>query len=257
MTTTAPRAAETDTAPASYGHRSQAIVASDYLFTGGQIGAPLRQGNGHPDHAAEGSFEEQVAICLEHLDAITTAQGSSRLRVVELAAFVAEPDARHRLERVVNGFFGTAPPLLHYQEVSDVALHGLVELDWIVSLDDTIPIAEAAAVISALGSNTTDDAVVVSGPFLITNGVLGRGDTMTAAAKDAFAQVSQRLSTHGASLESVLKMTVYIDQFDRYPEFNAVTQRLLNARPLPTRSVVVSSAITGDAALRIDLVAQP
>ena len=39
----APRAAETDTAPASYGHRSQAIVAGDLLFTGGQIGAPMHR----------------------------------------------------------------------------------------------------------------------------------------------------------------------------------------------------------------------
>ena len=51
-------------------------------------------------------------------------------------------------------------------------------------------------------------------------------------------------------------MTVYIDEFDNYPQFNAVTQRLFTVPPVPTRSVVVSPETTGDAAIRIDLVAQ-
>ena len=51
-------------------------------------------------------------------------------------------------------------------------------------------------------------------------------------------------------------MTVYIDEFDSYPQFNAVTQRLLTIPPLPTRSVLVSPETTVDAAIRIDILAQ-
>lgn len=248
------RAAETDTAPASFGHRSQAIVASGYLFTGGQIGAPVSRSEPREDYVATGSLAEQVAICLQHLDAITTAQGSTRDRVVELAAFVAESGARETFDRVVAGFM-TPPPLVRYQEVADVALHGLVELDWIVAVDESITIGDGAEVIRPLGSTTTGDRVIRSGPFLLTNEVLGHGATMGDATRDAFGQIAKRLAPFGVGLESVLKMVVYIDDFDRYPEFNVVTQELLNSSPLPTRSVTVAPALTGNAAVRIDLVA--
>jgi enamine deaminase RidA (YjgF/YER057c/UK114 family) len=79
---------------------------------------------------------------------------------------------------------------------------------------------------------------------------------MTAASEDAFAQIANRLEPHGGTLRSVLKMTVYIDEFDNYPQFNAVTQRLLTIPPLPTRSVLVSPETTADAAIRIDILAQ-
>jgi 2-iminobutanoate/2-iminopropanoate deaminase len=252
----APRAAETDTAPASYGHRSQAIVAGGLLFTGGQIGAPMHRSHPRSDYVAEGTFEEQVITCLHHLDAITIAQGSTRDRVVVLDAFVAEPDARSRFERTIAQFFATPPPLVHYRQVSDVALHGLVELDWVVSLDNSQPLTQAATHIRLFGSDDTGDSVVAGETFLITNGVRGRGATMTAASEDAFAQIANRLEPHGGTLRSVLKMTVYIDEFDNYPQFNAVTQRLLTIPPLPTRSVLVSPETTADAAIRIDILAQ-
>jgi enamine deaminase RidA (YjgF/YER057c/UK114 family) len=256
MTLSAPRAAETDTAPPSYGHRSQAIVASGYLFSGGQIGAPVERDLPPGEYVTAGTFEEQVASCLQHLDAITVAQDSIRDRVVELSAFVAQADRRALFDEVVAGFM-YPPPLIHYQEVTDVALHGLVELDWIVVVDDSIPMAEAIEVIRPLGSTSTGEEVVTSGPFLITNQVFGSGATMTDAARDVFDQIAARLEPFGAGIDSILKMVVYIDDFDRYPEFNAVTQQLLDTEPLPTRSVIVAPAITGSAAVRIDLVAQP
>lgn len=253
-----PRAAETDTAPPSYGHRSQAIIAGGYLFSGGQIGVPLHQNGRRPeDYVASGTLEEQLDSCLQHLDAVTIAAGSRRDRVVEVAAFVAAPNGRAHVDDALTRFLGELPPIVHYQEVEDVALHGLVELDWVVSLDESLETHAAADVIRPLGSSTTGDAVVTSGPFLFTNRVLGIGDDMTAASENAFEEISARLAPYGAGLKEIVKMVVYIDAFDRYPEFNAVTQRLLTVEPLPTRSVIVAPIVTGPAAVRIDLVAQP
>lgn len=251
------RAAETDTAPPSYGHRSQAIVAAGFLFTGGQIGVPLERSGPRDEYVAAGSLDEQLQLCLQHMEAITIAVGGDRSRVVEVAAFVAQPESRSHVDRALVTFLDAMPPLVHYQEVADVALHGLVEMDWVACLDDSMSLADAARIIGPLGRIDTGAEVIESGPFLITNAVMGHGVDMTAASEDAFAQVEARLAPFGAGLDNILKMVVYVDEFDRYPDFNVVTQRLFTNPPLPTRSVIVAPAVTGTAAVRIDLVVQP
>jgi 2-iminobutanoate/2-iminopropanoate deaminase len=251
------RAAETDTAPASYGHRSQAIVAGGFLFTGGQIGVPLERSGPRDQYVAGGSLDEQLQLCLQHMEAITIAVGGDRSQVVEIAAFVAQPDGRPHVDHALMSFLGGAPPLVHYQEVADVALHGLVEMDWVACLDDAMSLSDAALIIKPLGRLDTGSDVVKSGPFLITNAVMGHGEDMTAASEDAFEQVLGRLAPFGAGLDNILKMVVYVDEFDRYPDFNVVTQRLFTNPPLPTRSVIVAPAVTGTAAVRIDLVVEP
>jgi enamine deaminase RidA (YjgF/YER057c/UK114 family) len=204
----------------------------------------------------QGDLEQQLGLCLDHLAALTNTAGGSSDRVVEIAAFVADPDGRASVEQVVGSRLGRLPPLLRFEPVKDVALHGLVELDWVVSLDDSIPIERAAEIIEPLGELAGGEDVIRRGPFAFLNGVYGAGADMTAASEDAFLQLSARLATVGAGIDQLIKMVVYIDSFERYPEFNAVTQRLLTSLPLPTRSVVVAPA-QAVGAIRIDAVAQP
>ena len=247
---------ETDAAPPSYGHRAQAVTAAGFLFTGGVIGV------GHPDRAAEGAgrpagdLAAQVALCLRHMDAVTTALGGERGRVVEVSAFVAQAGGQSVVAPAVREFLGAEPPLWHYQEVADVAGHGLIETDWIVALDRTVPLSEAVETIRPLGDLATGDQVVPSGPFAITNGVMGHGPTMAAATENAVEAMAARLGSVGATLDAIAKMVVYIDSFDRYPEFNSTTKRLLDLDPLPTRSVLVAPEVTGEAAVRVDLIAE-
>ncbi len=251
-----PRASESENAPPSYGHRSGAIVAAGFLFSGGQVGAPLQRSVSPEDYRVEGGLEQQLELCLDHLAAVTTTAGGSSDRVVEIAAFVADADGRAIVDKVVSSRLGRLPPILRFEPVEDVALHGLVELDWVVSLDDAIPIERAAQIIEPLGDLASGEEVIRRGPFAFLNGVYGAGNDMTAASEDAFQQLSDRLAGIGAGIDKVIKMVVYIDSFERYPEFNAVTQRLLTALPLPTRSVVVAPA-QAVGAIRIDAVAQP
>jgi enamine deaminase RidA (YjgF/YER057c/UK114 family) len=208
------------------------------------------------DYRVEGGLEQQLELCLDHLAAVTTTAGGSSDRVVEIAAFVADADGRAIVDKVVSSRLGRLPPILRFEPVEDVALHGLVELDWVVSLDDAIPIERAAQIIEPLGDLASGEEVIRRGPFAFLNGVYGAGNDMTAASEDAFQQLSDRLAGIGAGIDKVIKMVVYIDSFERYPEFNAVTQRLLTALPLPTRSVVVAPA-QAVGAIRIDAVAQP
>lgn len=251
-----PRASESENAPPNYGHRSGAILAGGFLFSGGQVGSPLQRSASPEDYRVEGGLEHQLGLCLDHLTALTATAGGSADRVVEVAAFVADLGGRPIVEDVVAARLGRLPPLLRFEPVEDVALHGLVELDWVVSLDDTVPLERAAEIIEPLGDLASGQEVIRRGPFAFLNGVYGAGADMAAASEDAFLQLSDRLAGIGAGLDQVIKMVVYIDSFERYPEFNAVTQRLFTALPLPTRSVVVAPA-QAVGAIRIDAVAQP
>jgi enamine deaminase RidA (YjgF/YER057c/UK114 family) len=208
------------------------------------------------DYRVQGDLEQQLGLCLDHLAAVTATAGGSSDRVVELAAFVTDADGRAIVDTVVSSRLGRLPPLLRFEPVVDVALHGLVELDWVVSLDEAVPLELAAEIIEPLGDLAGGADVIRRGPFAFLNGVYGAGDDMTAASEDAFRQLSERLATVDSGLDDVIKMVVYIDSFDRYPEFNAVTQRLFTSLPLPTRSVVVAPA-QAIGAIRIDAVAQP
>jgi enamine deaminase RidA (YjgF/YER057c/UK114 family) len=256
-TSGAPRAVETDAAPPSYGYRSQAVVASGYLFTGGQIGVRHHRG---PDADAtavpDRPLEEQLDLCLRHLDAITVAAGGTRDRVVEVSAFVVDDGSLPLVQRVVDRFLGVRPPILGYRDVQDVAFHGRVELDWIACLEPDLEVAEAAEVIRPLGDLGTGAEVVRSGPFLITNGVLGSGADMTAAAQSAVNEIATRLGSAGARLEDLVKLVVYIDEFDDYPAFDRVTRDMFVGDPLPTRSVIVAPEVTGSARVRVDVLAQ-
>jgi enamine deaminase RidA (YjgF/YER057c/UK114 family) len=208
------------------------------------------------DYQVEGGLEQQLDLCLDHLAAVTATAGGSSDRVVELAAFVTDADGRATVDKVVSSRLGRLPPLLRFEPVEDVALHGLVELDWVVSLDDEIPLERAAEIIEPFGDLVSGEDLMQRGPFAFLNGVYGAGNDMTAASEDAFRQLSDRLATIGSGLDQIIKMAVYVDSFERYPEFNAVTQRLFTSVPLPTRSVVVAPA-QAVGAIRIDAVAQP
>ena len=250
------KAFETNVAPPSYGHRAQAVTAGGFLFTGGVIGVPFDEAAPGGERQLPDDLATQVGLCLRHMDAVTDAIGGEGGRVVEVSAFVAGPDGRQQVEASLREFLGQAPPLLHYQAVEDVAMHGLIEADWIVVMDPAISLPEAVDMIRPLGDLGTGEQVVTTGRFAITNGVFGHGPTMTEATENAIGTIAARLSTVGLGLDSIAKMVVYIDAFDRYPEFNDVTKQLLDLKPLPTRSVLVAPQVTGAAAVRIDLIAE-
>lgn len=256
MTTSSPaRAVETSNAPPSIGHRSQAVLAGGLLFTGGQIGAPLHPPDGE-ERRPLGSLAQQVQVCLEHLDAVTIAAGSSRQRVAELSAFVVGPDRSSEVRSVASRFLGVDPPLFNYETVEDLALHGLVELDWIACVADDVEPEGAAALLRPLGDADTGTEVVPSGPFLITNAVTGDGPDLGTATHDVFAKVAKRLAGAGAGLEDIVKMTVFIADYVSYQQFNGATRELLKGQPLPTRSVTTARRLTGDAWVRVDVLAQ-
>lgn len=242
---------ETDDAPPSTGFRSQALATSGFLFTGGQIGAPYRRGE--PIRALAETFEGQVDAALEHLLAVTRAAGANPERVVELSAFTTVPEGEAVVRARARAALGFDVPLLNHVAVADCAMHGDVELDWAVALDDAAPDAAAAVLRPFMHGPAT--GVERSGPFLIRNGAVGAGATMVAQSEALLAALAAELAAHGAGLEDLAKLTVYIRAFDEYPAFNEVTMHRFADFVPPTRSVVVAPAITGASLVRIDALA--
>lgn len=242
---------ETDAAPPSTGFRSQALAAGGVLFTGGQIGAPYRRGAGL--RALAPTFEGQLDAALQHLAAVTWAAGASLERVVELSAFTTVADGERIVRERAAAFLGFEPALLNHVSVEDCAMHGDVELDWAVALPGTDPGAAADALRPFMHGH--EGQVIASGPFLVLNGVSAPGSDMAAQSEALIDAVLERLAPHGASLQDVTKLTVYIKAFDIYPAFNEVTTRRFAAIIPPTRSVIVAPAVTGDALVRVDVLA--
>lgn len=243
---------ETDDAPPSTGFRSQALATSGFLFTGGQIGAPYRRGE--PIRALADTFDGQVDAALAHLVAVTRAAGAPLDRVVELSAFTTVPEGEAVVRAKARAALGYDVPLLTHVAVADCAMHGDVELDWAVSLDEAADPAAAAAVLRPFMHGPAA-GVARSGPFLVRNGAVGAGATMEAQSEALLDALDAELAAHGAGLADLAKLTVYIRAFDEYPAFNDVTMRRFADFVPPTRSVVVAPAITGASLVRIDALA--
>jgi enamine deaminase RidA (YjgF/YER057c/UK114 family) len=242
---------ETEDAPPSTGFRSQALATCGFLFTGGQIGAPYRKGE--PVRALADTFERQVDAALAHLAAVTRAAGARLDRVVELSAFTTVPAGEGVVRARARAVLGFDVPLFNHVSVADCAMHGGVELDWAVALDSGDR-AEAAAVLAPFMHGPAN-GVERSGPFLVRNGAVGAGADMTAQSEALLDGLEAELGAFGAGLADLAKLTVYIQSFDVYPEFNEVTKRRFADFVPPTRSVVVAPAITGASLVRIDALA--
>ena len=241
---------ETSQAPPSTGFRSQALIAGGCLFTGGMIGAPLAEDGGV--RALAPTLAEQIDLCLAHMEQVTLAGGGTRDQVVEVSAFYVPEGGETVVRERVERFLGRVPPLLNARRVVDVAMHGLLEMDWIANLDAARSPSEAADILRPLGHGA---AVQRSGPFVILNGVTGPGATLSEQSYAALAEAERQLRAVGSALDRLVKLTVYIAAFDIYPQFNDATRQVFAAFTPPTRSVLVAPHITGDALLRMDIVA--
>jgi 2-iminobutanoate/2-iminopropanoate deaminase len=244
------RRIETDTAPPSTGFRSQAVIAGGLLFTGGQIGASYTKGQ--EVRELSGNLEDQVENCLVHLDSITRAAGFGNDRVIEVSAFIVEGQDHNLVRRLVEKHLRRDLPLFKDVKVRDVAIHGLLELDWIALANDDLDLHDVIELLSRFG---TDEPIFVTKGFAVVNNVTAPGNGMEAQSEALFKRVSEQLSEHGSSLEDLVKLTVFIDEFDNYPEFNEVTKRLFGHFMPPTRSVVVAPEITSGSHVRVDCLA--
>ena len=243
---------ESESAPASTGFRSQGMIAGDILFTAGQVGTEMIE----PGVMAENTEDmgEAVRITLGHLEQVTLAAGLGRQDVFEVSAFPRVTGQKDLIYQETSKFLGAEPQLFSFHEVGDVAAHSLLEMDWMAVAGDNLSKEEAAELVKPLGASQRPE-IIDNGPFLIMNCLQGNGEDLGAASEALLEGLKTELTARNLSLDSLLKMTVYIYAFDPYPLFNEVTQRYFADITPPARSVLVAPEVTGDAKISIDLIA--
>jgi 2-iminobutanoate/2-iminopropanoate deaminase len=116
-------------APAAIGPYSHAVRVDGLLFCSGQI--PLDPQSGEIVGSTPG---EQARQCLENLNAVCAAAGSSLERAVRLTIYTTELGAFPEINEVYGSFFGEQPPARAAVGVAALPKGALVEIDAIVAL---------------------------------------------------------------------------------------------------------------------------
>jgi enamine deaminase RidA (YjgF/YER057c/UK114 family) len=228
------------------------MVAAGFVFTAGHIGAPLAPPGTRADPAP--TLDAQVDWCLRHMEQLALAGGGTLDRFVEVSAFLV-PDAfkaRDAVRQRITDFLGYTPPLLHTHRIQDVAAHAMLEIDGVAIVGSSRTPGEAASILRPFGQGR---GLVSSGPFVFLNGMTAPGATLGEQTHNLLNEASIQLHEAGSARSQLVKMTVYNAEYHDYPQFNEETKQWFAAFDPPARSVLVAPQVTGDALLRIDMIA--
>lgn len=125
------RAIEAAGAPAAIGPYSHAVSAAGLLFCSGQI--PLDAATGE---LVAGGAGEQAQRCLENLNAVCEAAGTSLQRAVRLTVYMTDLSAFAEVNDVYAGFFfDSEEPARVAVGIAELPRGASVEIDAIVALD--------------------------------------------------------------------------------------------------------------------------
>jgi 2-iminobutanoate/2-iminopropanoate deaminase len=123
------RAIETGEAPAPIGPYSQAVLADGVLYCSGQV--PLDPTTGE---LVEGGIAEQARRCLENLDAVCRAAGTSLAAAARIGIYLTEMAAFPDVNEVYAGYFSEPFPVRTTVGVAALPKGALVEMDATVPL---------------------------------------------------------------------------------------------------------------------------
>jgi 2-iminobutanoate/2-iminopropanoate deaminase len=116
-------------APPAVGPYSHAVRAGGLLFCSGQIPLDPQTGELLGDTPAE-----QARTCLENLQAVCAAAGTSLAQAVRLTVYMTELDAFAAVNEVYGSFFADQPPARAAIGVAQLPKGSYVEIDAIVAL---------------------------------------------------------------------------------------------------------------------------
>ena len=91
----------TEKAPAAIGPYVQAVADNGLLFISGQLGFDVEHGSVIPE-----TVEEQATLSLKNLDAIMTAAGTDRTKVMKTTIFLTDMNDFAKVNEVYGAFFG-------------------------------------------------------------------------------------------------------------------------------------------------------
>ena len=123
------QALEAPGAPAAVGPYSHAVRAGDLLFCSGQI--PLDPDTGE---LVGGDAAAQARRCLENLQAVCQAAGTSLARAVRVTVYLTDMAAFAQVNEVYAGYFDEQPPARVAIGVGALPRGAQVEVDAVVAL---------------------------------------------------------------------------------------------------------------------------
>ena len=124
------RTIEAPEAPAAVGPYSHAASAGGLLFCSGQV--PLDPDSGK---LVEGPLAEQVTRCLENLDAICRAAGTTLSQAVRATVYLTDLAGDWaEVNEVYGAFFAADPPARVAIGVAALPMGARVEIDAVVAL---------------------------------------------------------------------------------------------------------------------------
>jgi 2-iminobutanoate/2-iminopropanoate deaminase len=116
-------------APAAIGPYSHAVRSGGLLFCSGQI--PIDAGSGE---LIVGSASAQARRCLENLDAVARAAGTTIQRAVRITIYMVELSAFAEVNEVCAEFFPTDPPARATVGVAALPRAAGVEIDAVIAI---------------------------------------------------------------------------------------------------------------------------
>jgi len=116
-------------APAAVGPYSHAVSTGELLFCSGQI--PLDPGSGE---LVGETPAEQARRCMQNLEAVCDAAGTSLQRALRLTIYTTRLSAFAEINEVYGSFFSAQPPARAAVGVAELPKGALVEIDAIVAL---------------------------------------------------------------------------------------------------------------------------
>ena len=116
-------------APAAIGPYSHAVRCGGLLFCSGQI--PLDPASGE---LVGGSASAQARRCLENLEAVARAGGTTLGRAVRITIFMVDLSAFAEVNEICSEFFATDPPARATVGVAALPRGAAVEIDAIVAI---------------------------------------------------------------------------------------------------------------------------
>ena len=119
----------TPDAPAAIGPYSQAKIASNFLFTAGQIPLDAKTGELRGD-----TVEEQTELVLQNLGAVLVAAGCSWRNVVKTTVFLSDLNDFAKMNAVYEKYLGETKPARSTVQVAALPRGAKVEIELIAEL---------------------------------------------------------------------------------------------------------------------------
>lgn len=121
----------TEKAPGPVGPYSQAVIASNLLFTAGQVGLDPQTGK-----VVAGGIAAQTSQALQNLQAVLEAAGSRLDQALKTTVFLADMDDFASMNEAYKSFFKKDPPARSTVQAARLPLDALVEIELVALAGD-------------------------------------------------------------------------------------------------------------------------